>query len=97
MESGETEHQTAKREAKEETGMDVNLLPGFCERICYPAYNVGEKTVILFLAPSAGNISVKKDEIDEYKWADKETAIKLLKHEQYENILDKAEQIIRNI
>ena len=53
VEQGETEEQTAIREIKEETGLDVELIKGFKESIKYFYFWDGQKiskTVIYFLA-----------------------------------------------
>ena len=61
IELGETPEQTALREIKEETGLDVELIPGFKEEIEYFYYREGRRTrkkVIYFLA-KAHNKDVK--------------------------------------
>jgi 8-oxo-dGTP pyrophosphatase MutT (NUDIX family) len=53
IEPGETPEQTALREIKEETGLDVELVPGFRREIEYFYYREGRrvrKKVIYFLA-----------------------------------------------
>lgn len=50
VEANETEHETASREVKEETGIDIDFLPDFRESISYSPARGVMKTVIYFLA-----------------------------------------------
>lgn len=50
MEEGETEEETARREIKEETGLDVLLDTGFRETVTYSPKRNTKKTVVYFVA-----------------------------------------------
>lgn len=91
METGETEMQTAIREVKEEAGLAPKVIDGFKEEISYKIAPIYEKTVVLFLAESAENVTIKRDEIADYRWADIKNAKALLKHNFFADVLDKAE------
>ncbi|MEE8808372.1 MAG: NUDIX domain-containing protein [Lactimicrobium sp.] len=70
VEGSETEHETAAREIKEETGLDVRFLDGFRECTYYsPAPGV-EKKVVYFLAEMAGGKEkIQEEELLEMHWA----------------------------
>ena len=70
-EINETDEQTAKREVKEETSLDIEILKGFKQIGFYRPYGNVEKKVVLFLARAVNesNVKVQKKEIDTYKWA----------------------------
>lgn len=91
MEAGETEMQTAIREVKEEAGLAPKVIDGFKEEISYKIVPIYEKTVVLFLAESAEKVTIKRDEIADYRWADIKNAKSLLKHKFFADVLDKAE------
>ena len=50
LEAGETSLQAALREIREETGIDAQILPGFCEEIVYEAFPGVLKHVAFYLA-----------------------------------------------
>ena len=60
MEPGETEEQTALREIKEETGLDVTLLPGFRTEDAHALVREGRpdvtKQIVYFLAEYTGQV-----------------------------------------
>ena len=70
VESGETEPQTALREIKEETGLDVGLCEGFRQSVEYFPKPHVKKQVVYFLASPDGDDTVRRqeEEISEYKW-----------------------------
>ena len=68
MEIGETEEQTALRELKEETGLDVVLIPGRYAELTYEIPPYTRKQVVLFLGAVDGSVTCQESEIVEYKW-----------------------------
>lgn len=71
----ETDEQTAKREVKEETSLDIEILKGFKQVGFYRPYSKIEKKVVLFLAKMLNKnakVKVQRKEIDAYKWASTE-------------------------
>ena len=70
METGEAGPQTALREIKEETGLDVGLCEGFRQSVEYFPKPHVKKQVVYFLASPDGDDTVRRqeEEISEYKW-----------------------------
>lgn len=93
-EAFETEKQTALREIWEETGVTAPLIDGFRESLSYFISEKTEKEVVLFLSVIDERITLPQEEIEKSIWADKETALKLLKHSQYADILSKADTLL---
>ena len=62
VEDGETEHETASREIREETSLAVTFLDGFRERIEYSPGPGVMKEVIFFLARAEGMQTVPQPE-----------------------------------
>ncbi len=70
VEGSETEHETAAREIKEETGLDVRFLDGFRECTYYSPEPGVEKKVVYFLAEmSGGSEKIQEEELLEMHWA----------------------------
>lgn len=77
----ESDEQTAKREIKEETNLDVEILEGFRQVGFYRPYSIVEKKVVIFLAKvtkKSKGIKIQKEEIDDYKWATANEVFKYL-------------------
>ncbi|MDO4747624.1 MAG: NUDIX domain-containing protein [Eubacteriales bacterium] len=71
VEKGETEEQTAVREIKEETGLDVEIVDSFREVSDYCPFGRIKKRVVFFMAQTfSTNVTVQKEEIDSYIWVD---------------------------
>lgn len=95
IEEGESEKETAIRETKEETGIDIDIVDGFSCKSEYTIQGKVEKAVVIFLAKAKSNRVVKQDEeIDEYVWVDYNAALRMLKFENDRNILIKAKEYI---
>jgi 8-oxo-dGTP pyrophosphatase MutT (NUDIX family) len=88
MEKGETEAITAIREIREETNLQVRLIPGFREVTRYhPAPQV-EKEVVYFLAiPTSADIKTQAAEIRAAEWFDFLGAARRLTFQNDVNIL----------
>lgn len=81
IEVGETEEQTAKREVKEETGLDVTILRGFRKKSYYRPFGKIRKKVVIFLAKAKGNkVKIQDSEIECYKWAKTSEVLKYLRY-----------------
>lgn len=88
MEQGELEVDTAKREAFEEIGIDVNVYSQYRKEVHYPVSKTSRKTVVLYLAETKGEPNiVRPNEIISYRWADIVEA-KTLLHYDYGKLLD---------
>lgn len=69
VELRENEKQTAIREIKEETDLDVQILEGFREVSDYCPFGKIRKRVVFFLATAKSNrIRIQESEIDSYNW-----------------------------
>lgn len=88
MEANENELQTAIREVKEETNIDIELYDNYRYEIYYsPKENV-EKTVVFFLARNLSNDTHKQDaEIANIGWFKYEEAMKLLTFDDAKKLL----------
>jgi len=95
VEDGETEEQTAIREVKEETGIDVKIN----EKYRYvQTYNIQEdikKEVVYFLAKNINTkIHEQIEEVSEVKWFSFEEALKIITYDNSKEILFKLKQEI---
>jgi bis(5'-nucleosidyl)-tetraphosphatase len=64
VEKGESEHQTALREIKEETGLSVRLVDGFRKATGYFLSGDAYKEVIFFAAESSGEpVKIQLEEV----------------------------------
>lgn len=81
VENGETEKETAIREIKEETNLDVKFIEGFRKVISYsPKENV-LKDVVYFLAyPLNNDLVIEEKEIKEAYWVSLKEAFDLNTH-----------------
>ena len=97
IEPGEKEEETALREVKEETGLDVELIPGFRETIRYFYKLHGEtirKTVVFFLARSYSKDVKISWEHKGYYWFPYHKAIKEVTFPSTREVLKKAHNFL---
>ncbi len=98
IEIGETEEETAIREIKEETNLDVEIKEGFREVSDYCPFGKIRKHVVFFLAQAfTDNVKVQEEEIAEYIWVDLQQARKLCTYDNDLRIINKAETAIKMI
>ncbi len=91
IEVGETEEQTAIREVKEETGLDVTLLDGFRKTSVYRLVGHIKKKVVIFLAKSdSRKVTIQDSEIANYKWLKKDELCDALRNRNDFKIFDAA-------
>lgn len=75
VELGETEEETAVREVKEETGLDIRIIPSFREVADYCPFGKIRKRVVFFMAQTMSDkVQIQEEEIDSFIWVDLEEA-----------------------
>ena len=94
MEKGETPHETAVRETKEETGItDVTFFDNFEEWIQYNFQFEGElvnKKVVFFLAETKSkDVEISHEHLD-YTWMDYVTAMEKTTFDNAKTVLSKS-------
>ncbi len=95
VEEGETEIETALREVKEETNLDVLIDPTFRETVTYSPRREAQKIVVYFLAKAVSyDCMPQETEIAELKWVDICRASSLLTYENDKTIVVKAKNHI---
>ncbi len=95
-EEGESEKDTAFREVKEETGIDMNIIDNFRECIKYVPIVSILKTVIFFLGTVTDDTVVADEtEIEDFMWCSYEEAMKIITYKLQRDILEKALKFIR--
>ena len=81
IEVGETEEQTATREIKEETNLDVKIINGFRKKSFYRPFGRTRKKVVIFLAKAYNDqVSIQNSEIECYKWLKEDDVFKCLRY-----------------
>jgi len=100
MEKGESTHQTATREAKEETGItDITFVENFEEWIEYNFKFKGElvqKKVVFFLAETKTKEVIISHEHSGYTWMDYNSAMEKTTFDNAKTVLTKAQELISN-
>ena len=96
IEKNESEQETAVREVREETGIQITLISGFREKVEYPVKQGVIKDVIFFLAMvnNDDDVHIQLDELQDYKWANFKTAKQLLTYISSKDVLEKAYKFI---
>ena len=91
VENNETEIETALREIKEETNLEVNLDSNFREVVSYSPYEGCIKDVVFFVA-EAKTFDMKEQliEVTSLKWLEPVDAINTLTFESDKEVLKKA-------
>ena len=95
VESGETEVETALREIKEETGIDVIIDSTFREIVSYCPKKGTQKIVVYFLSKAKNSDYIpQREEIADIKWVEIDRAQSVLSYENDKSIVAKARTII---
>ena len=98
MEKGESPHETAIREAQEETGIeDLEFIDGLEEEIKYDFQFEGElihKKVIFYLAKTNTEEITISHEHQNFLWLNYEESMKKITYDNARSILSKAEKLL---
>lgn len=95
VENGETEEETAKREIREETGVEVMVDPTFRELVTYSPKKDIQKVVVYFIAKAKNvRLTPQENEIAEAKWVEINLAADLLAYDNDRCIVNKAKKWI---
>jgi len=98
VEQGETPHETALRETKEETGItNIEFIDGFEESVEYDFRFKKEdihKKVIFFLAKTKEKNIKLSHEHNDYLWLEYNDALKKTTFENAKNVLTKANEFL---
>ena len=96
VEGNETELETARREIKEETGLEVILDSSFRETVSYSPKKDTQKVVVYFLAKARSfDFTPQIEEIADIKWVDIGYAYNILTYENDKVIVNKAKSAIK--
>ena len=96
VENGETETQTAKREVKEEVGLDVKIDESKRYSINYIVRDEIDKTSVFYIAtPIGGKIQKQDSEVKEVKWCTFEEALELITFDNLKEVLRKVMEDIK--
>ena len=97
VEEGETEEETALREVKEETGIDILVDTSFRETVQYYPRKDTQKIVVYFLGKARNYDFVpQEEEIAAIKWVEIGNAAAMLTYENDKTIVAKAKVEIKN-
>ena len=97
METGESEIETATRELKEETNIEVNVTDGFRRQIEYPMPGCADtiKQSVYFLGECiSDNIICQKTEVENADFLPFDKALELLTFEDTKKMLKDAEEFL---
>ena len=95
MENDETELETAKREVKEEVGLDVEIDENKRYEISYITDKGTYKTTVLYIAkPKSDKIIMQESEIEKTQWCDIEQALNML---SFDNLKDLFRKVIKEL
>ncbi len=95
MEAGENEIETALREIKEETNIDVIVDPTFRQIVTYSPKKDIQKEVVYFIAKAKScDLKPQEEEISEIRWVELGYALSLLTYENDRNVVNKAKNLL---
>lgn len=96
VEGNETEHETAIREIREETGLSVDFVENFRHVITYSPYPGCMKDVVFFLARvTGGTLTCQPEEVAGAEYLPFEAALERLTHDSDRETLRKAEDFLK--
>lgn len=93
VELWENEKETAVREIKEETDLDVEILDNFREISDYCPFGKIRKRVVFFLAVAKNNrVRIQESEIESYTWVKLSDAKRVCTYDNDLRVIDKARE-----
>jgi len=96
VEAGETETETALREVKEETGLNIELLSGFREQVTYSPRQGIKKDVVYFLGfAKDSRTSRQEEEISEIRWINLDQTYNYLTYENDRRLVQSAKRYMK--
>ncbi len=97
VENGETEIQTAMREVKEETGIDIIVDFSFREIVTYSPKKDTQKDVVYFLAMAKNyNYTPQPEEISQIKWVEISRVHSILSYDNDRQLVNHVKPIIKD-
>lgn len=91
--AGEDEHATARREVREETGIEIAIEDGFREVESYTLKNGTPKDVVYFFArPVGGELHAQETEVSSLGWYTIDEAMRKITYKGARNVLRAASQ-----
>ena len=97
VENGETEVQTATREIKEETNLDVKIDTGFRKTITFSPYENCLKDVVFFVAEYVGGDMTNQEcEVSQLMWLPVNEAVDIITHDTDRDVLKAAVDYIES-
>ncbi len=97
VEKDEQEEKTAEREAQEEAGIKIKIIPGFKDKIKYMYKFEGElisKEAVFFVAQALSKDVKISQEHNDFKWFSLQEALSIMKHKNQKEMLKKANEFI---
>ena len=96
VEPGETEAETARREVREETGLEVQIDTSFREVVSYSPRKDTIKNVVYFLAwVKSKEIHPQPEEVSQVKWVEISLAAKWLNYDNDRQLVNRVKAIIK--
>ncbi len=96
VEPGETEAETARREVREETGLEVQIDTSFREVVSYSPRKDTIKKVVYFLAwVKSKEIHPQPEEVSQVKWVEISLAPKWLNYDNDRQLVNRVKTIIK--
>ena len=98
VEQGETEIETALREIREETALQVRLNTAFRESVVYSPAEGVEKEVVYFIGEAdQTEVQTQEKEVLDYRWVSLCEAEGVLTYENDRNLIAKAKLFLESV
>lgn len=95
VESRETERETALREVREETGLQISIVDKFREMVTYSPKPGVEKDVVYFLGfANDSRTTMQVEEVSEIRWVDIDSVHEFLTYYNDKQLLRSAKRYI---